>query len=70
MSMRTEATKYHDAYEDGPDRFRIAVDAAYDAARAAIEARGYECGNSDDAEKCVAMIARYIIESNPLEFRA
>lgn len=68
MSTRAEATKYHNAYEDGTVRFRLVVDAAYKAARAAIKSCGYECGNSDDAERFVAMIARYIIESNPLEF--
>lgn len=61
--MMEEDRKYHEAYENADDRLKFAVDDAYDAARKAIEARGFSLSNSDPAEAFLAMIMRYIIVS-------
>lgn len=67
MSLNAQDRLYHEQYEHLDDTTRTAVDNAFDVVVEQLRLQGLFCANDDRAERLIAMITRYVKESNENE---
>ena len=67
MSLLTiDTQKEHDRYQARDANTRVAIDAAYTAARKALQESSIEVANDDRAEELIAAISYYVRRSSAM----
>lgn len=63
MSISWEERVSHERYEDSEFFVRSVIDEAVNAVQKVFSAHGFETSNADPAEKLVAHIQQYMVDS-------
>jgi hypothetical protein len=63
MVMSKDDMARHEAYEQSPERIRIAIDEAYDEAVSVLKRAGLLTANDDRAEILIGALWKYVQES-------